>query len=109
MQKQHQEKHLNNINERSDTTKINQSQKKYDAYVEGKKVSFGATGYSDFTQHKDEERKQRYIDRHKKKENWNDITTAGALSKHLLWNKPTLKESITATEKKFNLDIKYKK
>ena len=23
--------------------------KKYDAYVEGKKVSFGATGYSDFT------------------------------------------------------------
>ena len=83
--------------------------KKYDAYVEGKKISFGATGYSDFTQHKDEERKQRYIDRHKKKENWNDITTAGALSKHLLWNRPTLKESITATEKKFNLDIKYKK
>ena len=40
--------------------------KKYDANVEGKKVSFGAKGYSDFTQHKDTERKQRYIDRHKK-------------------------------------------
>ena len=75
--------------------------KKYDAYVEGKKVSFGATG--------DEERKQRYIDRHKKNENWSDTTTAGALSKHLLWKRPTLKESITATEKKFYLDIKYKK
>lgn len=83
--------------------------KKYDAYVEGKKASFGATGYSGFTQHKDEERKQRYIDRHKKNENWSDITTAGSLSKHLLWKRPTLKESITATEKKFNLDIKYKK
>ena len=35
--------------------------KKYDAYVEGKKVSFGARGYSDFTQHKDEERKRNYI------------------------------------------------
>ena len=31
--------------------------KKYDAFVEGKKVSFGASGYSDFTQHKDSERK----------------------------------------------------
>ena len=39
--------------------------KKYDAYVEGKKVSFGASGYSDFTQHKDEDRKQRYIARQK--------------------------------------------
>ena len=26
--------------------------KKFDAYIENKKVSFGATGYSDFTQHK---------------------------------------------------------
>lgn len=26
--------------------------KKYDAYVEGKKVSFGASGYSDFTRRK---------------------------------------------------------
>ena len=31
--------------------------KKYDAFVEGKKVSFGASGYSDFTQHKDKDRK----------------------------------------------------
>ena len=29
-----------------------------------KTVSFGATGYSDFIKHKDEERKQRYIARH---------------------------------------------
>ena len=83
--------------------------KKYDAFVEGKKVSFGAKGYSDFTQHKDNERKQRYLDRHHKNENWNDLTTAGAWSKNLLWNKPTLKESIKSMESKFNIDIKYKK
>jgi DNA-binding PadR family transcriptional regulator len=32
----------------------------------GKKVYFGAAGMSDFTIHKDEARKQRYINRHKK-------------------------------------------
>ena len=41
--------------------KSSNNEKKYDAYVEGKKVSFGDKGYSDFTQHKDVERKQRYI------------------------------------------------
>ena len=82
--------------------------KKYDAFVEGKKDSFGAKGYSDFTQHKDNERKQRYIDRHRKNENWNDLKTAGAWSKGILWNKPTLKESIKSMESKFNIDFKYK-
>ncbi len=32
-----------------------------------KKVYFGAAGYSDFTNHKDEARKQRYIKRHENK------------------------------------------
>ena len=88
--------------------KSSNPKKKYDAYVEGKKVSFGATGYSDFTQHKDEDRKKNYISRHKPNQNWNDLTTAGAWSKNLLWNKPTIKESIKSMESKFNIDIKYK-
>ena len=79
--------------------------KKYDAFVEGKKVSFGASGYSDFIQHKDSERKQRYIARHRVNQNWNDLTTAGAWSKHLLWNKPTISENINSTENKFNIKI----
>ena len=33
-----------------------------------KKVYFGASGYSDFTIHKDQARKQRYINRHKNNE-----------------------------------------
>ena len=52
--------------------------KKYDAVIENKKtVSFGATGYSDFTKHKDEERKERYIARHKVNQDWKDYNTAG--------------------------------
>jgi hypothetical protein len=35
---------------------------------DNKRVYFGAAGYSDFTQHKDEARKQRYIKRHEKNE-----------------------------------------
>ena len=59
----------------------------------GKKIKFGASGYSDFTIHRDEARKQRYINRHKN-ENWtkSGIDTAGWWSKHLLLNKPTIKE-----------------
>ena len=82
--------------------------KKFDAIIDGKKtVSFGATGYSDYTQHKDPERKQRYINRHKKAENWNDPTTAGFYAKHILWNQPSLRASVADTNKRFkNLSIK---
>ena len=48
--------------------KSTKKDKKFDAIVDGKKtVSFGAAGMSDFTKHKDPERKDRYINRHKKK------------------------------------------
>ena len=77
--------------------------KKYDAIIDGKKtVHFGAVGMSDFTLHKDPERKQRYIDRHKANENWNDYTTPGFFSRWLLWNKPTLSESIRDLNLKHN-------
>lgn len=66
-----------------------------------KTVHFGSFGMSDFTIHKDESRKQRYINRHSKNENWNDPTTAGALSRWILWNKPTLQASIVDYKKKF--------
>ena len=36
----------------------------------GKHIYFGAAGMSDFTKHKDEDRKNRYIDRHKNNEDW---------------------------------------
>jgi len=72
-------------------------------------VHFGASGYSDYTLHKDDDRKDKYIQRHKKNENWNDIKTAGFYAKHILWNKPTIQESIKDINKKYkNINITYK-
>ena len=61
----------------------------------GKKVYFGQYGASDFTIHKDEARRQRYIERHKNRENWkkSGIDTAGWWSYWYLWYKPTKKEA----------------
>ena len=68
-----------------------------------KTTNFGAKGYSDYTIHKDPDRKERYIARHKSNEDWSDPTSAGALSRYVLWNKPSLKASISDYKKKFNL------
>ena len=84
--------------------------KKYDATIDGKKtISFGAKGYSDFTLSKDKDKKDAYIARHKKNENWSDPETAGFYAKHLLWNKPTFKESFKDLKSKFNtINFTYK-
>ena len=71
-------------------------------------LSFGASIYQDYTIHKDEGRRQRYISRHKKTEDWtaNDIQTAGFMSRFLLWNLPALQDSIRDTNRHFNINIK---
>ena len=68
-----------------------------------KKTHFGSAGMSDFTKHKNSARKQRYINRHKKRENWKDPTSAGALSRYVLWGKPSLRASIADYKKRFHL------
>lgn len=75
-----------------------------------KKVSFGASGYNDFILYNKEEgkvfanqRKELYLLRHKMKEDWNDPTSRGALSRWILWNLPTLEASIADYKKRFNL------
>lgn len=79
-------------------------EKKLRAYFsDGTHTDFGAAGYSDFTVHKDPERRSRYDSRHKRREYWNSPKTAGSLSKWVLWNKPSLKASITDYKKRFNL------
>ena len=64
---------------------------------------FGSAGMSDFPTHKDEKRKSRYLARHRPRENWNDPLSAGALSRWILWDKPTRRASIQAFKKRFNL------
>lgn len=74
------------------------------------KVHFGAAGYEDYTIHKDPKRKASYIARHAPREDWSKrgIGTAGYWSRHILWEKPTLIESIKALEKKHNISINIK-
>lgn len=70
-----------------------------------KTLHFGASGYSDYTTHKDDSRKQAYLTRHKSNEHWSDIKTAGFWARWILWNLPTFQASINDTEKRFNLKI----
>lgn len=64
---------------------------------------FGSAGMSDYTKHKDDERKKKYLARHRKNENWNAPMTAGALSRWILWNKKSMAASISDYKKRFKL------
>ena len=83
--------------------------KKYRAYFsDGKFTDFGAKGYQNYggvgkERHLDEQRKKSYLKRHEKNENWNDPTTAGALSRWILWNKKTFEASVQDYKRRFNL------
>ena len=83
--------------------------KKFSVYIENgktiKKIDFGSKGMSDYTHHKNNERKNRYIERHKKREDWNDPFTAGFWSLHALWNKKTLDDSLKDIEKNYDIEI----
>ena len=46
-----------------------------------KRVNFGDASMENFTIHKDPERRKRYLNRHKSRENWNDPVSPGALSR----------------------------
>lgn len=72
------------------------------AVFDNKTVHFGQKGASDYTQHKDDKRKELYINRHKANENWNDPYSPGALSRWILWEKKSLSEAISNYKRKFN-------
>jgi hypothetical protein len=85
-------------------------EKKFDAVFEfpdghTKTTSFGARGMSDFTKHKDVTRRARYLKRHAGMgEDWKDPTTAGALSKWILWGPSTsFNKNVKTFKKRFNL------
>jgi hypothetical protein len=70
---------------------------------------FGSSSHMDFTKYSKQnkeiakQKKEAYIARHRVNENWNDPTSAGSLSKHILWNKPTIEASIADFKKRFAL------
>jgi len=78
--------------------------KKYQAiFSNNKKVKFGQEGSKTFLDHKDDKKKENYLARHKVRENWNDPYSAGALSRWILWNKPSLLDSIKDYKKRFRM------
>jgi len=92
------------------TRSKNKDKKLAALFPNGKIINFGAAGYSDYTIHNDDKRKQNYIRRHEPNEDWSNIQSAGWLSRYVLWNKPTLSESIDDINKntrniKFKLNI----
>ena len=81
--------------------------KKFTAIINNKKIHFGDSRYSDYTLTKDDKKKKAYLARHKH-DYFNNPNYASFYSTNLLWNKPTLKESIKATNDKYNVNIKLK-
>ena len=88
-------------------TKLKGHSKKYEIIFEknGKMYTrkFGATGMSDYTIHKDKERRERYISRHKKDLRTNDPMKPGYLSMYILWNKPSVKASLADYKRRLNI------
>ncbi len=64
---------------------------------------FGSAGMADYTKTKNKEQRERYLNRHRKRENWNAPMSAGALSRWILWNKETKAASISAYKNRFKL------
>ena len=72
-------------------------------------IHFGASGYMDYTKYYKQDpklakqKKDSYLARHRVNEDWNDVMSAGALSRWILWNKPTIEASVKDFKKKFDL------
>ena len=85
---------------------INDKNKRYIAtFTNGKTTKFGQSNpkIGTYIDHNDKTLRKNYIKRHLKDLSTNDYTRAGYLSLFLLWDKPTLKESISS----YNKRIKY--
>ena len=90
-------------------TKSSKPDKRLSAQFGNKTVHFGAKGGSAYIDHKDPKTKANWEKRHKVRENWQDYDTAGALSKHLLWNKTSLASSVrdlNARQKEYTFVLK---
>jgi hypothetical protein len=71
-----------------------------------KTVHFGDSKMQDYTLHKDELRKSRYISRTIHQPIFN-VNSPAFWSRNLLWNKKTLNESIKDIEKRFGFKIRF--
>lgn len=74
----------------------------------GKKIKttqFGDNRYEDYTQHKDKQRRSKYLTRHKKDLEKGDYMSAGYLSYYILWGQSAaLNTNIKKYKKMFKLN-----
>jgi hypothetical protein len=59
---------------------------------------------STYIDHKNDTLKDNYIARHKVNENFEDFMSAGSLSRYILWNKKTFRESLADYKRRFRLN-----
>jgi len=71
-----------------------------------KSIHFGDSRYDDYTIHGDDNRKYRYLVRHKKKEDWSNPDKPGFWSRWMLWNRRSIKQSIRDIENKFGIKVR---
>jgi hypothetical protein len=75
-----------------------------------KTTHFGSSANKDYILYTKEDGKEKanqmrdaYLKRHIVNENWDDFTSAGSLSRYILWEKPTIEASIKFFKSKFKL------
>jgi hypothetical protein len=84
-------------------------EKKYYVDLEGdtgrkKRVYFGSAGMTDYTKDNAltrDDRRRRYLLRHRKMEDWSDPSTAGFWSRWILWEKPTIRAALASVLRRF--------
>jgi hypothetical protein len=84
-------------NQLANVYKLNNDKRRFVAvFSDGTKTKFGQSNQKQGTyiDHQDKKLRKKYINRHLRDLKTHDYTRAGYLSTFLLWNKPTLKESI---------------
>ena len=85
--------------------------KKWEVEMDGKTIHFGEQGYSDFTRHGDEARKERYLKRHRPTEDWSKsgIETPGFWARHILWAEPSIQQSARKVRERFGVNLRVQK
>ena len=85
-------------------SKSDRKDKKFTAVINGTKtIHFGQAGASDYTKHGDPKRRELYITRHQKREDWSisNIASPAFMSRWILWEHTTLQGAIDALNKKY--------
>jgi len=76
----------------------------FESFGRETRIRFGAVNYEDYTQHKNPIRKTYYIARHRSREDWTKPMTAGALSRWILWETPSIEKNVKLFKERFNLE-----